>query len=125
VDGNNVDSHYIMVAPGATHEVNFTLLMEEPGIYSIELGNLSGTLSVVYGPRYSNPQTYLVTRTLTIRNETAHIDRIKVWMPLVVEWDSQRNIVIEGTTPFPSNIWNGPQYSSGVLLWEFHGEPSI
>jgi transglutaminase-like putative cysteine protease len=123
LDGNRVDSHHVIVAPGATHEVNFTLLIEEPGTYGIELGSLSGTLSVVYGPSYSNPQTYLVTRTLTIRNETAHIDRIKVWMPMVVEWDSQRNIVIEGTTPFPSNMWKDPQYGSGVLFWEFRGEP--
>ena len=72
---------------------------------------------------YTNPQTYRITRTLTMRNETAHIDRIKVWMPMVVEWDSQRNIVTEGTTPSSNNIWTDSQYGSGLLFWEFRGEP--
>ena len=74
-------------------------------------------------PVYTNPITHRITRTLTIQNETAHIDRIKVWMPLVVEWDSQRSMVTEGTTPSPNNMWMDPQYGSGVLFWEFRGEP--
>ena len=76
------------------------------------------------GPVYTNPQTYRISRTLTIHNETARIDRIKVWMPMVVEWDAQRSIVIEETIPSPSSMWKDPQYGSGVLFWEFRGEPS-
>jgi len=125
VNGVEVKTKDIVVAPGVSQGVSFTLSKEEPGTYRIELGSLSSNLRVIHGPAYSSPQTYQVTRTLTIRNETAGIDRIKVWMPMVVEWNSQRNIVIEETTPSPSSMLKDPQYSSGVLFWEFLNKPSI
>jgi len=71
---------------------------------------------------YTNPQTYHVTRTLTFRYGTTRINRLKVWMPKVVTWDSQRNVVMEETTPSPISVWNDPEYSSGVLFWDFRGE---
>ena len=42
---------------------------------------------------YTNPITYQVTRTLTIANTDARVDLARVWLPSVVAWDSQKNII--------------------------------
>lgn len=72
---------------------------------------------------YTNPITYHVSRTLTIRNETASVDRLKVWMPEVTDWDSQRDVFTEEIIPSPSHMWKDDQYDSGILYWEFLDEP--
>jgi len=126
VNGVEVETKDIVVAPGATETVAFSLVKDKTGTYNIELGSLTGTLSVSPIPvpiYYSNPQTYRVIRTFTIQNETARIDRLGVWMPAVVDWDSQRNVVTEETTPPTSSVWNDPQSGTGVLYWEFHDNP--
>lgn len=72
---------------------------------------------------YTNPITYHVSRTLTIRNETASVDRLKVWMPEVTDWDSQRDVFTEEIIPSLSHMWKDDQYDSGILYWEFLDEP--
>jgi len=71
----------------------------------------------------SNPITYQVTRILTITNTQAQVDLVRVWIPSIVAWDSQTNIISIGTTPKPNNIWIDAQYGNSGLYWEFHSEP--
>jgi len=73
---------------------------------------------------YTNPITYQVTRTLTITNTDARIDLARVWLPSVVAWDSQTNIIPIGTTPNPNKVSNDANYGNSVLYWEFHNKPA-
>jgi len=126
LNGVKAQTKVVKVAPESTEKVSFIVTKDEPGTYNVGVNGLSGTLSVspISVPIYSNPQTYRVIRTLTIQNETARVDRLKVWMPAVVDWHLQRNIVTEETIPPPTSVWKDPQFGTGVLYWEFHGEPS-
>jgi hypothetical protein len=87
-------------------------------------GNSAGQAGAMYCDTavYTNPKTYRVTRRFTIRNETAHLDRVKVWMPSMVDSDSQRNVV--GSTDPPAHtVWRQPQYGSEIVYWDIHGKP--
>lgn len=125
LNGVKTQTKVVKVAPESTEKVSFIVTKDKPGIYSVGVNGLSGTLSVspISVPIYSNPQTYRVIRTFTVQNETAGVDLLKVWMPTVVDWDSQRNVVTEETIPPPNGVWDGPQSRTGVSYWEFHGRP--
>jgi transglutaminase-like putative cysteine protease len=65
-----------------------------------------------------------VTRTLTIANIDAQIDLARVWLPSVVAWDSQANIIPMGTAPNPSKVSNDAKYGNIILYWEFQNKPT-
>ncbi len=133
IDEAETERQNITLAAHAADTVSFEFAKHVAGAYKIQIDGVSETLVIrelpsvapeKFEPVYTNPQTYRVTRTLTIRNETARVDQLKVWMPGVVDWDSQKNVVTEETTPSPSSVRKDPQYGSGILYWEFRDEPS-
>jgi transglutaminase-like putative cysteine protease len=72
----------------------------------------------------SNPITYKVTRTVTIRNTGAQIDLVRVWLSLAVAWDSQTNVTTDATTPASTSTWQDSQSGNKVLFWELRGQPA-
>ena len=68
---------------------------------------------------YTNPQVYHVTRRFTVQNETAHVDRIEVWLPMAMECDSQRDVLDQEVVPGATDISHQPLYGSEVRYWDF------
>jgi len=114
------------VAPGESKAVTFSTSKGKAGTYKVKVGDLTGTIIVTPSPVpiYSNPQTYRMVRTLTIKNETARVNSLRIWMPAVTDWDSQRNVVSENTSLPPSSVWKDPQFGTGILFWQFTDKPS-
>jgi transglutaminase-like putative cysteine protease len=114
------------VAPGDTKTITFSMAKEQAGTYNVEMGGLTSALIVKSAsiPAYSNPQTYRVVRTVTIQNDTAGVDLLRIWMPAVIEWDSQRSVVTENVEPPSNNMWKDPQFGSRILFWEIAGKPA-
>jgi len=120
VDGAEVETKDIMVASEGTATASFSLVKDKPGTYSIALGSRSGTLVVkpVPVPVYANPQTYHVTRKVTLKNE-ATVSLLNIWLPAITEWDSQKAVSHGTTTPPPTSTWEDPQTGTGILYWKF------
>jgi len=123
VDGMVEQTRLVEVSPGASVTVTFSMAEDEAGTYDIELDGLTGTVSVSAVPVYLNPRTYRVVRTLTVENESAGVNVLRIWMPALGLWDSQRDVVMEESVPMPTGEWKDPQSGTGVVFWEFHNEP--
>jgi hypothetical protein len=125
INGVQTQTREIKLAPETMEMLTFTVTTRKSGTHNIELGSLTGTFSVSPIPAYSNPQTYRVIITSTIQNASATTpDFVKVWMPTMVGWDSQRDVATEKITPTETSAWKDPQSGTGILFWEFRGQPT-
>ena len=76
-------------------------------------------------PLYSNPQAYQVTRTLAIKNDTATVRSLRVWMPNVVTLEYQKDISSQSTSPNVTNQWKDQQADTSMSFWEFSNRPAV
>ena len=75
-------------------------------------------------PMYSNPQSYQVTRTLVIKNDTATISSLRVWLPNIASLECQKDYVSQNTNPNIINQWKDPQVDTSISFWEFSNRPA-
>jgi transglutaminase-like putative cysteine protease len=125
INGVEAKTNEGVLAAGQSSTTVFNIAEEKAGVYEIEIGGLTGklTITAVPVPTYSNPQTYRVVRTITIKNETARADSLRVWLPAATEWDSQKNVVSRETRPVPSSVWTDPQTGTGIFFLEIKNNP--
>ena len=71
----------------------------------------------------TNPRTYRATYSVTITNLTARMDTLEIWIPRPIEWDSQKEVRIEGVTPSPTRTYTDPLYGNGIYYWRFRNRP--
>jgi transglutaminase-like putative cysteine protease len=72
---------------------------------------------------YSHPRTYYGTRTVTIRNENAAFKKIRIWLPVATEWESQRNVVTGAPDPVTGTYWQDETYGTRGLFLEVQDPP--
>lgn len=72
---------------------------------------------------FSKPQSYHAIRTITIKNDSASIKALRLWLPAVSEWESQRNVRIESLS-VTGNYWQDPVYGTKGLFIEVNNAPA-
>jgi len=65
---------------------------------------------------YSNPVTYLAEKSVTVQNNNFDLDRLKVYQPLAISWESQ-TVVMNDIYPDPTSLGYDPLHGNGVLYW--------
>jgi transglutaminase-like putative cysteine protease len=82
------------------------------------------TTTAVPAEVYSNPVTYRVLRTITVKNDSAGIDVLRIWLPAATEWESQRNVVFGQTQPVTGSFWIDTQNNTRGMYIEVPGSPA-
>lgn len=134
VDGKIVNSQTITLSGGEEKSVSFTLHREKKKSYSIELGNLAGTFSVVEPPEFEVSDLSITSRPSSeSKLETITLDDLEHWPPL------NKNLSLKGSADYEyleSRInLTDARPSLGVVLdsafsntmknWEWKGKTKI
>lgn len=78
------------------------------------------------GITYRNPRVYNVHYTVEIKPDHDKPNREKdsrVWLPVPVEWASQKYVNIISIDPVPHAQHHDPEHGNAILFWDFSGEP--
>jgi transglutaminase-like putative cysteine protease len=73
---------------------------------------------------YTNPVTYDVTYTVIVQNGGFTITDLRVYQPRLVEWDNQKNVVVNSVSPHPASESVDPVYGNGIYYWKLSGQPA-
>jgi len=75
---------------------------------------------------YRNPVEYDLEYIFELYPDLDKIDRskdLKLWIPLLREWDSQRNVRIVSINPEPDSIYTDPEHGNKFVFWDFDRYP--
>jgi hypothetical protein len=71
-----------------------------------------------------NPTAYRVTYSVTITNVSCQITRLEICIPNPIEWFTQRDISIEGTTPAGCDTYVDSVHGNGIRHWLIDAPPA-
>ncbi len=75
---------------------------------------------------FQNPRVYNVDYSFEMTPDPKTIDRtkdLKVWIPVPVEWDSQKAVRIISVSPEPDARYVDPEYGNKLFFWDFGRRP--
>jgi transglutaminase-like putative cysteine protease len=76
------------------------------------------------GISYVNPMVYRVNYEVTVFNNGYDLSELRIYQPKIVEWNEQRDVVIEEISPSPTSSGVDPSYSNEMYYWRMLGQPS-
>jgi transglutaminase-like putative cysteine protease len=71
-----------------------------------------------------NPKAYQVTYRVTVTNVSCQMDTLEIYVPFPVNWDSQKDVSLQGTLPSASSAYADPVYGNGIYYWQVASPPS-
>lgn len=74
-------------------------------------------------PPLAGSRTYRATFTVTVTNSAAKLDTLEVYVARPVEWDTQRNVAIESTSPQPAQTYTDQSSGTGICYWKLQNVP--
>lgn len=77
-----------------------------------------------YNP-YSNPVRYNGQFSFSVVNDSCSIEQLEVWLPKILEWDNQRDIIIHRITPQVLIDTADAEGKSGIYYWKFNSLPYL
>jgi transglutaminase-like putative cysteine protease len=138
----------VSIGAGKSQAVEFAVVRNSEGSYKVSIDNKTGQFTVsapapvitpppVVTPPptpslsltdnkaiLSNPVTYEVTRTLTIKNTAAQPNLVRVWLAWPAEWYSQTGVTSVSSTPNPTSTWKDSKLGDSGVFWEISNEPA-
>jgi len=72
---------------------------------------------------YINPIRYSGSLSFSVVNDSTRIEQLEVWLPKLLEWDSQRNIKIHKITPAVDVDTTDSEGKNAILYWLFKDQP--
>ncbi len=73
---------------------------------------------------YFNARTYTVKRTFSISNGDAMVNVIRVWLPSIKDWESQKVISPQTASLSPTSCQVDSVTGTGEDFWEFKNKPA-
>jgi transglutaminase-like putative cysteine protease len=71
-----------------------------------------------------NPKAYQVTYRVTVTNVSCQMDTLEIYVPFPVNWNSQKDVSLQGTLPSASSAYADPVYGNGIYYWQVASPPS-
>ena len=90
---------------------------------AIHLSPSPTLLSPAGSVKMENPQRYRVEYIATVRNKGYALNRLVVYQPRPVEWDSQKSVTVEVISPTPSKEGVDPILGNGIYYWQVQELP--
>lgn len=72
---------------------------------------------------FTNPVTYDLTYEATVTNGSFIITDLNVYQPCLVEWDSQKSVVVKSVSPASGTKSVDAVYGNGIYFWNISGQP--
>lgn len=73
---------------------------------------------------YSNPRSYRIRYIATFVNVNSRMDRVQIYLPIPIDWPSQKNVHIERIEPTPESINEESTYGNKMAYFKVYSVPS-
>jgi Transglutaminase-like enzymes, putative cysteine proteases len=73
---------------------------------------------------FTNPKKYRVEYSVTVTNGGFTLTDLQVYQPRPVEWDGQKNVVVETVSPKSVQATTDPVYGNGLYYWHLLNTPA-
>jgi hypothetical protein len=113
VNDTEVETKQVLVSPGVTEPISFTMTEETPGTYTVRLGALSGTLKVIPLQAPSAPPEVI----MEIPPPT---EATSVPPKVVIRWSA-----IKGATGYECQLATSPQFRPWSLVIDATGASAL